>query len=66
MGNVLLEVVSNNPHNQYRTSPYARQDNSAYEMSDVKDSMTNLTAGGDGADPGDSMAAFYAEVRLVL
>ncbi|KAH0827070.1 t-SNARE [Lanmaoa asiatica] len=44
---------------QYRANPYARQDDTAYEMSEVKDSTTNLTA---GADAGDTMGAFYAEI----
>lgn len=34
----------------------------AYEMSDVEDSTTSLTAGASGADTGD-VGAFYAEVR---
>ncbi|KAI9570495.1 t-SNARE [Boletus coccyginus] len=49
-------------HSQYRAGPYARQDDTAYEMSDVRDSTTNLTAAGGGADAGDTMAAFYAEI----
>ncbi|KAL0947028.1 hypothetical protein HGRIS_013171 [Hohenbuehelia grisea] len=40
-------------------NPYAQQDDRAYEMSDVKDSSTNL----NGADMGgDSMSAFYSEI----
>ncbi|KAG9318804.1 t-SNARE [Chiua virens] len=42
---------------QYRTMPYSQQDDSAYEMSDVKDSTTNLNA-----DAADTMASFYAEI----
>ncbi|KAH7889315.1 t-SNARE [Phlebopus sp. FC_14] len=42
-----------------RANQYARQDDRAYEMSDVRDSATHLTAG----EPDDSMSAFYAEVR---
>ena len=49
--------------NSQRGNPYSQQDNS-YELSDVKDSTTNLTAGGGGVDPGD-MSAFYAEVRVL-
>jgi len=45
-----------------RANPYARQDDTSYEMSEVKDSTTNLTVGGD---PGDSMAAFYAEISSI-
>lgn len=63
VSNTLLEVVSNDPHGQYRANPYVRQDNTAYEMSEVRDSTTDLAAGGGGADPGD-MTAFYAEVRF--
>ncbi|KAF8557257.1 t-SNARE [Imleria badia] len=44
---------------QQGRNPYARQDDAAYEMSDVKDSTTNLTVGGGG---GDNMSAFYAEI----
>lgn len=39
-----------------RQNPYARQDDHAYEMADVRDSSANLTSGGD------SMSDFYAEV----
>lgn len=55
------------PHSQYRANPYARQDDSAYEMSEVRDSTTNLTADGGGGrvDAGDTMGAFYAEVRML-
>ena len=40
-----------------RQNPYAQQDDRAYEMSDVKDSTTQLTP-----ITGDSMSAFYSEV----
>lgn len=53
------------PLSQYRANAYARQDDSAYEMSEVRDSTTNLTAGGGAADAGDAMGAFYAEVRML-
>ncbi|KAN0076966.1 t-SNARE [Tylopilus felleus] len=49
---------------QGRASPYARQDNAAYEMSDVNGSTTNPTAGGGSADAGD-MSAFYAEISAI-
>lgn len=39
-----------------RQNPYARQDDHAYEMADVRDSSANLTSGGD------SMSDFYAEI----
>jgi len=45
----------------YRGGPYARQDDTAYEMSEVKDNTTNFSPGG-GGDAGDTMAAFYAEI----
>ncbi|KIJ68995.1 hypothetical protein HYDPIDRAFT_172496 [Hydnomerulius pinastri MD-312] len=48
-----------------RSNPYARQDDRAYEMSDVKDSTTNLTAGGGAGDAGDSMSAFYSEISSI-
>src|SRR4051812_25537846 len=40
-------------------NPYAQQDDRTYEMSDVRDSTTQLSPNGD------SMSAFYAEVNLV-
>ncbi|KAF9227517.1 t-SNARE [Gyrodon lividus] len=46
-----------------RANPYARQDDHAYEMSDVKDSTTNLTA--SGGDTRDSMSAFYSEISSI-
>ncbi|KAG1768338.1 t-SNARE [Suillus occidentalis] len=42
-----------------RQNPYARQDDHAYEMADVRDSSANLTAGGD------SMSDFYAEISSI-
>ncbi|KAG6911449.1 hypothetical protein DXG01_014523 [Tephrocybe rancida] len=39
-----------------RANPYAQQDDRAYEMSDVKDSRTELAPTGDG------MANFYSEI----
>lgn len=49
-----------------RQNPYAQQDdNPSYEMSDVKDSTTNLTAGMTTMAGGDSMNAFYDEVRQI-
>lgn len=45
-----------------RPNPYAQQD-SAYEMSDVKDSPTNFN--GNMAASGDSMSAFYAEISSI-
>lgn len=48
-------------YNNRRPNPYAQQDdNSGYEMSDVKDSTTNLTAG-----TGDAMSAFYDEIASI-
>lgn len=41
-----------------RANPYAQQDDRAYEMSDVKDSTTELAPHSNG----DSMATFYSEV----
>lgn len=41
-----------------RANPYAQQDDRAYEMSDVKDSTTELAPHTNG----DSMAAFYSEI----
>ena len=43
------------PHSR-RANPYPQQDERAYEMADVGDSVTQL------APNGDSMASFYAEV----
>ncbi|KAG1754511.1 t-SNARE [Suillus lakei] len=42
-----------------RQNPYARQDDHAYEMADVRDSSANLTTGGD------SMSDFYAEISSI-
>lgn len=42
-----------------RQNPYARQDDHAYEMADVRDSSANLTSGGD------SMSDFYAEISSI-
>lgn len=48
-----------------RQNPYAQQDdNPSYEMSDVKDSTTNLTAG-MATMGGDSMNAFYDEIASI-
>uniref|UniRef100_A0A0W0FU27 t-SNARE coiled-coil homology domain-containing protein n=1 Tax=Moniliophthora roreri TaxID=221103 RepID=A0A0W0FU27_MONRR len=44
-----------------RPNPYAQQD-SSYEMSDVKDSSTNFNGNMTG---GDSMSAFYAEISSI-
>ncbi|KAG6818202.1 hypothetical protein H0H87_000107 [Tephrocybe sp. NHM501043] len=41
-----------------RANPYAQQDDRAYEMSDVKDSRSELTANVNG----DGMANFYSEI----
>ncbi|KAF5381124.1 hypothetical protein D9615_003868 [Tricholomella constricta] len=41
-----------------RANPYAQQDDRAYEMSDVKDSTTELAPNANG----DSMATFYSEI----
>jgi len=41
-----------------RANPYAQQDDRAYEMSDVKDSKTELAPHTNG----DGMAAFYSEI----
>ncbi|KAG5221183.1 Plasma membrane t-SNARE, secretory vesicle fusion [Salix suchowensis] len=43
-----------------RNNPYAQQDDKTYEMSDVKDSQTHLTAAADFG--GDNMSAFYSEI----
>lgn len=42
-----------------RQNPYARQDDHAYEMADVRDSSANLASGGD------SMSDFYAEISSI-
>ncbi|KAG6850528.1 hypothetical protein H0H93_012144 [Arthromyces matolae] len=42
-----------------RANPYAQQDDRAYEMSDVRDSRTQLAPNSNG----DSMAAFYSEAN---
>jgi len=44
-------------------NPYVRQ-NDSYEMSDVKDSSTNLTAPMGGAS-GDDMSSFYSEISSI-
>lgn len=44
-----------------RQNPYAQQDDTAYEMSSVKNSATNL-----GAPGGNDMSAFYTEVRFAF
>jgi hypothetical protein len=44
---------------QSRQNPFAEQDEPAYEMSDVKDSTTQLSA---SIVTGDTMSAFYSEV----
>lgn len=44
-----------NPNNR-RANPYAQQDDRTYEMSDIRDSATQL------APNGDSMSSFYAEI----
>jgi len=44
-----------------RQNPFAQQDEPSYEMSDVKDSTTNLTAGVGG----DSMTDFYNEISSI-
>ncbi|KIK99297.1 hypothetical protein PAXRUDRAFT_553032 [Paxillus rubicundulus Ve08.2h10] len=45
-----------------RANSYARQDDHAYEMSEVKDSTASLTAG--GGDTRD-MSAFYSEISSI-
>ncbi|KAG8217829.1 t-SNARE [Butyriboletus roseoflavus] len=50
---------------QYRANPYARQDDTAYEMSEVRDSTANLTAGVGGADASDAMGTFYSEISSI-
>ena len=48
---------------QSRQNPFAGQDEPAYEMSDVKDSTSQLSA---SIITGDTMSAFYSEVISVL
>ncbi|KAG6814302.1 hypothetical protein H0H92_013427 [Tricholoma furcatifolium] len=44
-----------------RANPYAQQDDRAYEMSDVRDSRTELAPNANG----DGMAAFYTEISSI-
>jgi hypothetical protein len=48
---------------QGRQNPFAQHDEPAYEMSDVKDSTTQLSA---SIVTEDSMSAFYSEVMSLL